>query len=446
LTRRLITLAAVVGLVAASCSSGDDATPGEPSVPITTDVDTSTASTSPAPILAPTITSTNTLADQPEPVSPPPTDPPATESPAVTTTTLSTSARANITSVVSAEVTGRFDTPVGLAIRPNDDSLYVIEQPGRIVRMDGAEQTVAADIRNRVRSGGEQGLLGLAFSNTQSVAYVNYTDGSGSTVVSEFPLDEAGTFDTDAERILLTVDQPFSNHNGGELVIGPDQYLYIALGDGGSGNDPGRRASDPRSLLGSLLRIDPTPSEQRPYTIPSDNPFATGEFNGLAGAPEVWAWGLRNPWKVAFDLTTGDLWIADVGQRDVEEVSRVNAGDGPAGRGANFGWSAFEGNDRFNDDVADPGDTIKPIHTYAHGPDGCSISGGALYRGAAIVGLAPAFIYSDFCSGLLWALDAEIDGRNLVLLEGFRDVTAVRSGPNFELYVLERSGQIYLIS
>lgn len=426
----------MLGIIAASCSSGGDARSADLTTPATTNANVTALSDGPASVPTPATDSPATESSA--------TDPEA-EDPLSTQPTPPTTARPRGIPVVSAESIGQFDAPVGLAVRPNDDSLYVIEQAGRIIRVTGSEKTLAADIRDRVKSGGEQGLLGLAFSNTQGLAYLNYTNSAGSTVVAEFPLDGAGTFDTSSERILLMVAQPFGNHNGGELAIGPDDRLYIALGDGGSGNDPGRRASDPRSLLGSLLRIDPTPSEQSPYSIPPDNPFANGDFNGLAGAPEVWSWGLRNPWKLAFDRETGDLWIADVGQREFEEINRVAANDRPAGHGANFGWSAFEGRARFNDDVADPGNAIAPVLTYEHGPNGCSISGGALYRGSTIAELAPAFVYSDFCSGILWALDAET-GRNLVLLEGLSDVTAVRSGPNDTLYVLQRTGELLLIS
>jgi glucose/arabinose dehydrogenase len=382
--------------------------------------------------------------DRPTATAPPPTASTATDVAAATTPASApppTSAPPQVGDprVASVEV-GRFDQPVDLVARPGDDALYIVEQPGRVVRFDGTEQTVIADVRERVNSGGERGLLGLEFSSDGELAYLNYTDRNGDTVVAEFPVD--GTFDTDAERILLTVDQPYRNHNGGDLQRGPDGTLYIALGDGGSANDPQRRAGDPTSLLGSLLRIDPTPSADAPYTIPADNPFATGSFDGVAGAPEVWAWGLRNPWKIEIDPVTDELWIADVGQNQFEEIDRVGPTDGfPAGRGDNFGWSAFEGTERFNTDVADVG-PVPPVLTYRHGDDGCSISGGVPYRGAAIAELEPAYVYSDYCSGKVWALDLA-GGRNLTLLEGFSSVTAVRAGPDAELYVLEAGGTLH---
>ncbi len=339
---------------------------------------------------------------------------------------------------VATEVVAEFDQPVDLAVRPGDGAFYVVEQGGRVVRLAGDDRTTILDVSDRVSGGNEQGLLGLAFSPAGDTAYIDFTDADGTTVIAEYPVADDGTIDASAERIVLTVDQPYSNHNAGDLEFGPDGMLYITLGDGGSGGDPQRRADDPTSLLGSLLRIDPTPNGDAPYTIPTDNPFT----DGIDGAPEVWAYGLRNPWKIAFDPVTDELWIPDVGQNEFEEVNVVSPTDGaPAGRGTNFGWSAFEGTERFNDDVPDPGDTTMPVLTYRHGDDGCSLSGGAPYRGAAIPELQPAFVYSDFCSGLLWALDIA-GGRNLVLLDDLDSVSAVRVGPDDELYVLERSGSL----
>ncbi len=201
-------------------------------------------------------------------------------------------------------------------------------------------------------------------------------------------------------------------------------------------------ATRPR-CLGSILRIDPAAAGDVPYTIPPDNPFAGGaEFAGTTGAPEVWAWGLRNPWKIAFDPVTGELWIPDVGQNEFEEINVVGpTGEASAGRGLDFGWSAFEGTERFNGDVPDTGRTTTPVLTYSHA-DGCSISGGVPYRGTVIPALAPAFVYSDYCTGTIWALDLA-GGRNLTLLEGFDSVASVRAGPDGELYVLERSGTVH---
>ena len=197
---------------------------------------------------------------------------------------------------------------------------------------------------------------------------------------------------------MLTIDQPYGNHNGGNVTIGPDGMLYIGMGDGGSGGDPERRALNVTSMLGKILRIDPTPSAGAPYTVPPDNPFV-----GVDGArPEIWSVGVRNPWRMSFDPATGDLWFGDVGQGAIEEIDVAWAADG-AGRGINFGWSAFEGSSRFNEDQPPDGAT-PPIYEYEHGEAGCSVSGGAVYRGAAIPALVGWFVYGDYCSGNLYAL------------------------------------------
>ena len=375
---------------------------------------------------------------------------PATSTSTNVTTTGSTSATTgpNTTAPVAPAVgnpivkainVGTFNEPVDLAIRPGDEALYIVEQSGRVVKLINNTSTVVADVSDRITLGGEQGLLGLAFSPDATLAYLNYIDAAGDTVVAEYPVAVDGTIDVAAGRMLLNVEQPYANHNGGDLEFGPDEMLYVSLGDGGSANDPQRRASDTFNLLGKLLRIDPAPSANQEYTIPPDNPFA----DGVNGAPEVWAWGLRNPWKIAFDPTNGDLWIADVGQNLYEEINLVQSVDGAtAGRGANFGWSAYEGTDRFNEDVVDPGNLTMPLLTYEHGPDGCSVSGGVPYHGTVIRELEPAYVYSDYCAGRLWALDL-VGQRNLLLLDDLGNVTAVRTGPDNEIYVLQHGGEVF---
>jgi glucose/arabinose dehydrogenase len=351
---------------------------------------------------------------------------------------------------VALTLVGSFDQPVGLAVRAGDSALYVIEQAGRIVRAEpgfGAEPetVVVADVTALTSAEGERGLLGLAFSPDGTEAFLDYTDRSGDTVVARYPVAADGTFDVSGGRQVIAIDQPYSNHNGGDLAFGPDAKLYVALGDGGSADDPERRASDPTTLLGKVLRIDPIGATDGPYAIPPDNPFAPDASGAVAveGAPEVWLWGVRNPWRIAFDPDNGDLWIADVGQNQYEEVDHLVATDGlQAGRGADLGWSAFEGDARFNDDVADPGDLVFPVHTYQHGADGCSISGGAVYRGTEISSLAGRFVYSDYCSGIVWAYDPVFD-TNATLLTGLEQVAAVRAGPDGELYVVELSGDVF---
>ncbi len=411
-------------LLAAGCAGDDDGAVA------TTGTDTGEpASTQPTEPESTEPESTETT--EPEPTEP--TEPPeTTEAP---TTTVAEPVVGE-PSVALAEV-GRFDQAVDLVTRPDDAAFYVVEQPGRVVRVDDTGATLVADLTDRVGDeANEQGLLGIEFSADGALAYLNYTNNQGDTTVAEYPVAADGAFDIAAERVLLVVEQPYGNHNGGDLARGPDGMLYIALGDGGAGGDPERRADDPAVLLGSLLRIDPTPSGDAPYTIPDDNPFADGD----GGAPEVWAWGLRNPWRIAFDPVTADLWIADVGQNRWEEINHVPAAEGGAARGADFGWSAFEGSERFNDDVPDPGNTVMPVFTYGRDA-GCSISGGEPYRGTEIPELAPAFVYSDYCAGTLWAFDPA-SGRNLVLAEDVGSVSAIRRGPANELYVLTLDGPI----
>jgi len=348
--------------------------------------------------------------------------------------------------VVALQQIAEVEEPIGMAVRPGDTALYVIGQDGTVFRIavasdGGAQVDDVADLTDKTSADGERGLLGIAFSADGTLAWLDYTDNAGNTVVAEYPVAADGSFDVGAERVLLNIGQPYANHNGGDLQLGPDGMLYVAMGDGGAGGDPQRRASDPTKLLGKLLRIDPTPSGDAPYTIPADNPFATGSMGDVAGAPEVWAWGLRNPWRIAFDPVTNELWIADVGQNLVEEIDAVGpTADHPAGWGANFGWSAYEGNNRFNDDVADPGNLIFPVWTYTH-DEGCSISGGEVYRGTAIAGLQPAYVYSDYCGGELWAFDLA-SGRNEQLLDGLVQVASIRTGPDGELYVLQQSGTV----
>lgn len=323
------------------------------------------------------------------------------------------------------------DAPVDLAVRPGDDTLYVVQQSGTVVPV--RDSTVGApvlDVTDRIAYGGEQGLLGLAFHPTQPLAYVNYTAADGTTTVAEYAVGDDGDLDETTARTVIEIEQPFPNHNGGGVVFGPDGLLYIGTGDGGAANDPDRRALDPADLLGKLLRIDPVSTGSSPYGLPADNPFGDSGASNGAGRPEVWSTGLRNPWRFSFDPTNGDLWIADVGQNLWEEVNHAPAADG-GGRGVNFGWSAWEGNHRFNDDQSPDGATA-PVFEYAHGDDGCSVSGGAVYRGSAIPALQGWYVFADFCSGKVWALR----GDERLELGNVPGAAAVLRGADGELYVL----------
>jgi glucose/arabinose dehydrogenase len=297
--------------------------------------------------------------------------------------------------------------PIALAARPSTPDLYIAQRDGRVRLIKVTEPapggtgpiryqlqtTPVLDLRDEVLAGGEQGLLGLAFSTDGRTMYVDFTARpDGRTVVLEYHLGDRATVDLDSRRELLEVDQPAANHNGGQLVVGPDGYLYIGLGDGGGRGDPDQRAQDLDDLLGKILRIDPrAPRGERAYGIPAGNPFAGDED----AAPEVWAYGLRNPWRFTFDRGTGDLWIADVGQDAWEEVDWLPASGGfDAGRGANLGWDRMEGAHPFEGE--NPPGAVLPILEYSH-DDGCSIIGGYVYRGDAIEELRGAYLFADYC-------------------------------------------------
>ncbi len=343
--------------------------------------------------------------------------------------------------LVAFRTVAMIDSPVDLAWRESSPELFIVSQDGTIEMFDPAagDEVTVLDITDLTSASGERGLLGLAMGTIDGSdrAYVDYNNGSGDTIIAEYSVLADGTFDAASRRVLMEIDQPYGNHNGGDLAIGPDGMLYIGMGDGGSADDPERRATDLTSLLGKLLRIDPRPSGDSPYGVPADNPFV-GAGDGVRG--EIWSFGLRNPWKFTFDPATDDLWIADVGQNEFEEVNVVpaDAGGITPGRGLSFGWSAFEGTERFNDDVDADGHTA-PVLTYDHS-DGCSISGGAPYRGAAIPDLVGMYVFSDYCSGTIWALD--LPTQRTLVLDSRAGVTSIVAGPDQELYILSPDGTV----
>jgi glucose/arabinose dehydrogenase len=343
------------------------------------------------------------------------------------------------------------DRPTAMAVRSGDPTLYVADQQGRVIAVrDGTIRGAALDLRRRVTSEGEQGLLGLAFSPDGGRLYVDFTNRRGDTRIEEYafvPTDDGGGHaEPTSRRVVLRVRQPQVNHNGGQLAFGPDGMLYIGLGDGGNADDegpghaPGGNGQSLSTLLGKILRIDPTPSAGKPYTIPPDNPFADG-----GGRPEIWSYGLRNPWRFSFDRATGDLWVADVGQNEWEEIDVVPAADG-AGRGVNFGWNVFEGSHHFRAGRIPKG-SWPPLLELSHDDGNCSVTGGYVYRGTSIPALVGAYVYADYCNGKLrWVRQED----NRVLAKGSLGVSAdsiasFGEDTDGELYVLSQSGGLLRI-
>lgn len=369
-------------------------------------------------------------------------DPDVTES-STSTGPSTTSGRAGPLSepTVALFEIGAFDQPVDAASRTGFGEIYVVEQPGRVIAVTDLSSDVVLDITDLTDARGEQGLLGLAFHPTEPRAYVNFTDLDGDTVVAEFAIDPTtGRFDRDSYRELLTVDQPFTNHNGGQLAFGPDRLLYVGVGDGGSGGDPQRHALDLSSRLGKILRIDPLPDGDQPFGVPGDNPFV----DDVAADPTVWAYGLRNPWRFSFDPGTGDLWIGDVGQGDFEEINHSTATERrDAAKGANFGWSAFEGFEPFNADQPADG-ALPPLFVYDHADGRCSVTGGTVARGDSVPNLAGWYLFGDYCTGQIWALDpnAPPSEPRVVEISELRGLVAITSGPDAEVYVVSNVGTV----
>ncbi len=338
-----------------------------------------------------------------------------------------------------------FSRPVQLT-HAGDGSgrLFLVEQAGRVQLIVGGQvqATPFLDISGRVSCCGERGLLSVAFPPGYSVKdyfYANYTDSGGDTVVSRFHLSaDPNRADPDSEQILLTVDQPNSNHNGGQLAFGPDGFLYIGMGDGGGAGDPGNNGQDPLELLGKMLRID-VESGEEPYGIPDSNPFAFDD----AHQPEIWALGLRNPWRFSFDKTTGDLFIADVGQNSREEVN-VQLASSPGGE--NYGWRIMEGSQCYNSNSCDSTGLVLPVAEYDHS-QGCSISGGHVYRGSRWPRLDGHYLYGDYCSGRIWGLRRAGGGwQSQQLAITGRAISAFGEDESGNLYVVDHSaGQVLAV-
>jgi glucose/arabinose dehydrogenase/putative cell wall-binding protein len=332
-------------------------------------------------------------------------------------------------------VVGGLDTPLELTAPPGDDRLFIAERGGRVrVVVDGRLETFL-DIRDRVRADGERGLLGLAFPPDFAASgrfFVHYNRAlDGDTVLAEYRRsasdpDRAVTSD---ELIQLRVDQPAANHNGGTITFGPDGMLYLFLGDGGGAGDRFDNAQDPGALLGSVLRLDV--SRTGTYRVPADNPFASGS----GGAPEVWHYGVRNPYRASFDAVTGSLLIADVGQSQWEEVDAVSA----AARGLNFGWPIMEGDHCFEGSDCDPTGLVRPVLEYSH-DEGCSITGGHVYRGH-IGMLRGHYVYGDFCSGMVRSFRLS-DGQAIERT----DWTDQLGGGSIFSFGRDASGEVYVLT
>ena len=319
----------------------------------------------------------------------------------------------------------------------HDQRLFVVQQAGQIMIIEGGvtRPTPFLDIKTRVGSNGnEQGLLSVAFHpnyQKNGLFYVNYTNLEGSTTIARYHVSaDPNVADEISEQILLTIPQPYSNHNGGHILFGPDGYLYIGMGDGGAANDPHNNGQSLNTLLGKILRLDVDTGS--PYGVPQDNPFITT----AAARPEIWSYGWRNPWRMAFDAATGDLYVADVGQNQYEEVDVELAG---SGGGQNYGWRLMEASHCFNPTSCDPATlkVVMPIAEYPHS-QGCSVTGGYVYHGTQFPQLNGVYLYADYCTGTLWGLRHEADG-------SWSQAELLASGKIISSFGLDAAGELYLI-
>lgn len=341
------------------------------------------------------------------------------------------------------EVAG-FDAPLYLTAPKGDSRLYVVEQGGvvRLVEAGKTREQPFLDISKDLKAGGEQGLLSIAFSPSYAQdghVYVDYTDKDGDTRVVEYTRGAGDVVDPASRRELLKVAQPYANHNGGLLIFDPAGMLLIGLGDGGSGGDPEDRGQNMGELLGKVLRIDPRAEGGKPYRIPADNPFVGKE--GVR--PEIWAYGVRNPWRFSFG-PDGTFFLADVGQNVLEEINAVTPAAAP---GANYGWAIFEGDRKFKDgDVTTGGTLVEPALTYSHDGGACSVTGGGVYAGS-VAALRGRYLYADFCSGDVWA--ATVSGTTLTDPQKIFDVESPASfgvDDAGEMYVVSISGPVHRIT
>jgi glucose/arabinose dehydrogenase len=402
-------------------------------------ITSTTTEATPVPFLEKTASSsTQALVVEPSATPPPPT---VTLSPSFTPTPTvipSVTDFPDPTVFTWQPLLGGLSLPVALT-SPGDHSgrIFIVEKSGRIIGLqdNASNPTIFLDIQDRVGSGGsEQGLLGLAFSPQYAqdgIFYVDYTDLNGNTVIARYHVSQnADQGDAASEEALLHIDQPFANHNGGQLAFGPDGYLYIGMGDGGSAGDPHGNGQSLDILLGKILRIDV--SRQPGYTIPPDNPFADG-----GGKPEIWLYGLRNPWRFSFDHISGDLYIGDVGQDRWEEVDFLSAGS-PGGE--NLGWNYREGLHAYAGTPPVGTNFLDPVFEYGH-DQGCSISGGYVYRGSALPEWEGVYLFADYCKGTIWGLLPHASGQwnaQVIYNPGF-SISSFGQDDAGELYILDYS-------
>jgi glucose/arabinose dehydrogenase len=337
------------------------------------------------------------------------------------------------------EIARGFQHPV-FVTHAGDESgrLFVVEQGGtiRIIQNGSVLPELFLDLTGVAVEGAfEQGLLGLAFSPTYATDghfFVNYTDVNGDTVVARYSVSaDANRADPASAQVVIQIDQPFRNHNGGDMAFGPDGYLYVGMGDGGSAGDPQGNGQKMSIWLGKMLRLDVS---DEPYTVPSDNPFIR-----TAGAlPEMWALGLRNPWRFSFDRATGDLYMADVGQGEWEEVNFQSAAS--AG-GENYGWVHYEGNHKYGG--GSPAGLTFPVTEYSHSEGGCSVTGGYVYRGAALPNLNGIYLFGDYCTGLIWSLYRAPEGwQRQLFMDTSLTISSFGQDEAGEVYVVDHSGAV----
>ncbi len=407
---RLMISLGVLLLIATSCAGSSETVGNEPAGSVVT----SPSTTSSSAITSPETTS-----------APPPPETTSATTSTATTTTLPIGSLDDLR-IQAVEFADGFRQPVLLIAAPGATGTFVVDQPGVVWSLDEGGPSVFLDISADVSFGGEQGLLGMAFHPeyaANGLFYIHYSGRNGDTVIEQV-VAPGGVADPASRTEVLRVDQPAGNHNGGMIAFGPDGNLWIGLGDGGGANDQFGQGQRADTLLGAMLRVAVGP-EVDGYAIPPGN---------LEG--EVWAYGLRNPWRWAFD--GGDLWIGDVGQNRIEEVNVV---DWSAGN-PNFGWPIMEGTECFERSECDRSGLVLPLYEYPHS-EGCSVTGGVVYRGSAMPELAGHFLFADYCSGWVRSVDKNGDVREWLPAGNLSAVTSFGVGPDGEAYVLSATGTVY---